>query len=432
MTIRALSFDFDGCLFNRHYFKTRNLLQANQAFLDQIKQENKKFTKVYTFVGSSRQSERVDRVNRSKRGSCFPAVQVISQHLGATSNQLLLADIYDDLPIGTSFARAIDANYRGDHGDWVFDETKATIIYAQLHHIAHQHSHEPIIMDFYDDRGLNKKRKEDDILEYLRNFYQKFPDLIPANVKLRLHYYAGNETVRMTEIQGTGFIDSRYRETVKEMARQVWSEDSPNKVDVARFLKVNELTSRKPLRVDSPSISPMSVGTPLEPDDSIPMSVMKSAELKAALEGIKRKADELNHKAEFFYYQTRHENKQDDRYYSYKEAAKAAHVLHKTLEVASHNAVDQSTFKATADQAIAAARQSALKDHRSHMKEILGYAGLAVLAVLSVLTAGIFYAIAGGVNYAVNRQFLFSTTIKTDSINQVDKLADVVDRMTRP
>ncbi len=53
--------------------------------------------------------------------------------------------------------RAIDKNYKGGHSDWLFDETKATIIYAQMHKIANENPNEEIVFDFYDDRGNGEK-----------------------------------------------------------------------------------------------------------------------------------------------------------------------------------------------------------------------------------------------------------------------------------
>ena len=66
------------------------------------------------------------------------------------------------------------------------------------------------------------------------------------------------------------------------------------------------------------------------------------------------------------------------------------------------------------------------------MVTVFAFAALAVLAVCSVATLGLAYAVAGGINYAVNRQFFFSTTIKTDSIEKVDEMQDAVDVMAAP
>ncbi|WP_131777838.1 hypothetical protein [Legionella fairfieldensis] len=134
MTIRVLSFDFDGCLFNIDYLysEEKDVIKSNEDFLTRIKQENLAFTKTYTLVGSNRQSKNSDMVNFLHRGSCFPAIKRISNFLGTTFDPFLLADVFGNLPSGTSYARAMAKNYR-EHKEWMFDETKVTIMYAQMH-----------------------------------------------------------------------------------------------------------------------------------------------------------------------------------------------------------------------------------------------------------------------------------------------------------
>ncbi len=77
MTIRVLSFDFDGCLFNIDYInsKAKDVVHSNEVFLNKIKQENKEFEKAYTLVGSNRQSLNIDLVNSRNKGllSCCKA-----------------------------------------------------------------------------------------------------------------------------------------------------------------------------------------------------------------------------------------------------------------------------------------------------------------------------------------------------------------------
>lgn len=213
MNIRILSFDFDGCLFNMDYIiKGKDIIKSNAEFLDNIHQENKAFDQVITFIGSNRQSKETDDQNASigDKGSCFPAIQIINDHLNTTLDTLLLADIYGDLPAGTSFARAMDKEYLDKHSEWVFDNDKVTILYAQMHKIANQFPGEKLVLDFYDDKNT--------IHDQLIYFFKSYTHLIPDNLSLRLTHYAGEKVTPRAEIQGTGMIDVNYICTVKEMA----------------------------------------------------------------------------------------------------------------------------------------------------------------------------------------------------------------------
>lgn len=110
-------------------------------------------------------------------------------------DKFLLADVYgeetdckssweDRTPLadGTSFTRALDREYKGQHGDVLSDLYKLTIIYAQMHKVANENPGERIIFDFYDD--------QEDILIELQSFFEIYNDLIPIGMTLRLNQYA--------------------------------------------------------------------------------------------------------------------------------------------------------------------------------------------------------------------------------------------------
>lgn len=215
MTIRVLSLDFDGCLFNPTYCRSlsKNVIRANRHFLKSLKHDNHLYSESTVFIGSNRQSKATDDINLRNRGSCFPAMDEIKNYIEATFDCFLLADLYGNLPDGTSFYRATNKHYKGTHAHWVFDESKVTLLYAQMHRMAQEQPHESIIFDFFDDR-------DQDILDWLTTFYSAHPELIPHNLTLRLNHYMGQECTLISQIQGTGFIDSNYRQTVKDMAAQ--------------------------------------------------------------------------------------------------------------------------------------------------------------------------------------------------------------------
>ncbi|MDI1351535.1 MAG: hypothetical protein PSV35_02020, partial [bacterium] len=83
---------------------------------------------------------------------------------------------------------AINQEYKHEHGNWLFDETKVTILYAQMHKIGVDHYDKPIVFDFYDDRR-NNGSDAPDILEWLGAFYLSNSQLILQNIILRLNHY---------------------------------------------------------------------------------------------------------------------------------------------------------------------------------------------------------------------------------------------------
>ncbi|WP_454782632.1 hypothetical protein [Legionella sp. WA2022007384] len=236
MTIRYLSFDFDGCLFNKKYAAlpdkdlTKHLgnavLDTNRTFLDWIKKGNAKSSAVYAFIGSTRQDYSIDLMNSGYiynfRGSCCPAIETICNALGMNLDPLMLADIEGDLESGTSFNRIMDEI---KNNTWMdsrknihkhisldvdkVDEYKRTILFAQMQKAAADHPDETIVFDFFDDRL--------DILFTLKDYFTKHPHLIPKNVRLRLNAYAGEDVSLKAEISGVGAPIANYRFCIKKM-----------------------------------------------------------------------------------------------------------------------------------------------------------------------------------------------------------------------
>lgn len=276
MTIRVLSFDFDGCLFHNKYMESDNkdVIFHNSIFLQTIKNKNNDYEHIVVFIGSNRQSKAIDDRYIIEIGSCFSAVQDVSTYFGATLDKLLLADVYGELPAGTSFNRAIDLKYQGEHSDYLFDATKLTLLYAQMHKVALQNPSDHIEFDFYDDRNF----QEDEcfsILASLGDFFSNNLDLIPNNITLRLNHYAGLDVSVFATFSGTGVIDTNYRQTVKEMAQlatnKEFSGDGVHSfLNTCFHVKSKFLTNIKPLNIgaserffkietDEPKIKPESL-----------------------------------------------------------------------------------------------------------------------------------------------------------------------------
>ena len=217
-SVRVLSFDFDGCLFNKHYkwqsTAARRSLNAvivqNKSFLDAIKIENTLYREVSAFIGSARQSNWLDKANSRRNDTelCFDAIQKVCHYLDIEFNPLLLTDVYQGLPVGTSYWRATGAE-SGHNLDFPGDETKLTLLYAQMHAAALEYPNDTIIFDFYDDRDHDTPHARG-ILSFLSQVFKEYPQLIPSNVLLRLNHYAGDRPSVFGVIKGRGECERYY------------------------------------------------------------------------------------------------------------------------------------------------------------------------------------------------------------------------------
>lgn len=282
MTICVLSFDFDGCLFNHSYFFIRALylrsgeplsklvLTANEDLFAQIKAHKPLFSKLITFVGSNRQSLEIDDYNTmiNHTESCFVAIKTVATFIDAKLDPFLLADLYGDLPAGTSYHRATADNPEEySHESWIFDETKASILYAQMHRTAKKNPHEPIEFHFYDDKK--------DILNELEHFFSSHPELIPPKMLLGLHSYDGTGFNFCVTLAGakSNIIDANYRKTVKEMAEQAKAKSAKTsslQVNIARDAQPDLLTRTPFIPLETPK--PIVLTTPPGTRVSTPIS----------------------------------------------------------------------------------------------------------------------------------------------------------------
>jgi len=237
------SLDFDGCIFHTEFLEQpegqQDVIGANPALWQHIQNRAAETgsADVHVMVGSNRQCFHTDHLNASQHGSpsCFSTLHTISEHLKTVMlgkqihvDEMLLADIYGKLEPGTSFALGMQhaeqiakkeagtLNHES-HAQWIFDESKLTVLYAQMHKVALAQSvHNPgapIVYEFVDDR--------ENILNGLNKFFSAYPEFIPKNLTLILNTYKGDATGVQpygNPIQGTGEIDADFRNTVIEMA----------------------------------------------------------------------------------------------------------------------------------------------------------------------------------------------------------------------
>ncbi|MCW5583651.1 MAG: hypothetical protein KIT56_07205, partial [Gammaproteobacteria bacterium] len=245
MRIRVESFDFDNCVFHPKYIKrieqydNKNnkeslapLIEENQNLIEKVA-GNAQAEQVILMVGSNRQSFLCDYGNseRNRTPSCFFAInqlrRVFTEKIPYASvkvDDYLLSDTYGRNPAGENFSRALEYyhNISSDYefSDCVFDDSKLTILYAQMHKIASENPAASIVYNFYDDRynPTNKLSKDPDILNKLAKFFNENQDLIPNNIQLCLYHYAGENITTIDTIQGLGAIDYNYQENVIELA----------------------------------------------------------------------------------------------------------------------------------------------------------------------------------------------------------------------
>lgn len=238
LIIEAYSFDFDGCFANYDFLstdeKTRSIIKSN---IDLINYINKSKNPKIVFIGSNRQSLLDDRANSTadNRGSCYPAITEVSRQINAKFNSFLMADLYNNLKDGTTLKQALKyiskktslynekkvSKDLSKFPNWVHDESKMTLIYAQMHKLAIDHPNDQIQFHFIDDK--------EELLNDLYEYFSKFPELIPKNVTLNLKAYTGptdrnGKPVAQlfkayNPIQGTRELpDHDFRNTVKNMA----------------------------------------------------------------------------------------------------------------------------------------------------------------------------------------------------------------------
>ncbi|KTC94175.1 hypothetical protein [Legionella erythra] len=227
--IRAISLDFDGAIFNDDFHQHKDVIRANKSLLDQIANNAEGYEGTTLYAGTNRQSVSDDRANayRNKTGSAFPHLIALAAYFKGRHkvklDRFLLTDLYHQRKAGQSFNEAISllanegVDYdeekikKGPFKDWLHDQSKLTVLYAQIHRFAKKHSKDTLDFYFYDDRN--------DILDKLHAYFKQNPHRLPDNLCLHLKRYCGEGSLNdYPPIQGTGKIDKHYKATVKRLA----------------------------------------------------------------------------------------------------------------------------------------------------------------------------------------------------------------------
>jgi hypothetical protein len=314
MTKYIISLDFDGCFFNTKYLealksqpliRTQAMIKENVTLIDYINSQTAAVDSVTLMVGSNRQSNKLDMRNGLKHtkysfkssdqtnsGSCYSAMEHFCKELNRQLLQskdekkekfrvdkFLLADLYNEKEDGFSFDMAlkeiawdkIDLPAHQDasgnesaelieehqlHPETITDNTKISLLYAQIHKIAASPSAnitDSILFEFIDDL--------DTILEQISKFFSEHTDLLPKNVTLKLVQYPHKEGIFLYQtIKGKGEIDYNYKQNVIALTKLAGFEISG---DLSKALKisniysvVNEFMENRNLQ-KAPTISPV-------------------------------------------------------------------------------------------------------------------------------------------------------------------------------
>ncbi|KTD45534.1 Dot/Icm T4SS effector [Legionella rubrilucens] len=215
------SLDFDGCFSNeasshalgKQWTASKSNQETNQAYLAANAAILTTFAKgdeTILLVGSNRQNPHIDFKNGTGTeyppGSVFPRMEAFADQVGGTFNPFLLTDLETAKPdIGSTYRRFKEKDYLQENGSYKDkvdprqlesdgfslqkdDESKVSLLYAQMQLAAMNHPHDVIEFNFYDDRK--------DIAEPLFTFFQKNPELIPKNVTLNVIGYSGPALTR--------------------------------------------------------------------------------------------------------------------------------------------------------------------------------------------------------------------------------------------
>jgi hypothetical protein len=223
--------DADLCVFNenvhdllrkKHPYSATLLISKNLDLLEHLRERMGQASEYELLDASIRQSYKSDRGNADRNGTPLFVHAIQDLHAKLTEkfpqlklNKYLLADTHGKIPHGASFilAERKDAAKHNLHKDWIYDESKLTLLYAQMWKIASEHPSDDICFDLYDDK--------EEILQNLKSFFSKNPELMPPNLTLNLYQYTGdNRPKPITEnLKGNehSVIDYNWEENIYRM-----------------------------------------------------------------------------------------------------------------------------------------------------------------------------------------------------------------------
>lgn len=241
--VRVNAIDHDGC-FGLQCMEPSEIGTMHKPVIEYLNNEKEanRYTVDYVVSSSNRQSIRLDCLNSiyNQNNLAFPVAKALAKSLGAWFDPLLLADITANRKPGFTVNcinavaiekklnllknrvsdEILDELLKGNYSDFAFSEDKINIVYSQMHRFALFHPRARIHFNIYDDLL-------EQVLGPLKGFFGRYPNLIPLNVRLNLHYFStiNNESLNnrlnipslIYTMNGTGPIDTDYYCTVKMM-----------------------------------------------------------------------------------------------------------------------------------------------------------------------------------------------------------------------
>lgn len=195
------------------------IIKNNPNFFKYLIDKTREFKGETHFIcGSNRQSHHNNNfIILNKKTPCFfDALRHIAHSVHHQAKReiflstLLLADIHQDCPAGTSWQDpTIDLRYNAEKRP-LFDVSKVILLFMQMHYYSHMHPNKKIIFNFYDDIT-------DKILYPLQEIFSKFPQLIPSNVELHLYQHTtykqepGKSIIPDSQIFKVGVIQGKQK-----------------------------------------------------------------------------------------------------------------------------------------------------------------------------------------------------------------------------
>lgn len=147
--LHVSSFDFDGCLLqDTDVLSLDQIKETNKVLLEAIRRQNKQFRFNIGYSGSNRQDAEIDDLNRNhdrvgippnRRDdlrSAFLTIPPLVEQTGASYDPMLMADVFAKQEQGEALRLALIEEPDTYHQNYVFDDSKLSLLYMQLHQSA--------------------------------------------------------------------------------------------------------------------------------------------------------------------------------------------------------------------------------------------------------------------------------------------------------
>lgn len=204
------------------------LLHHNQALIDHIQANVAAHPgdihKLVSF--SNRGSYEIDQVNRGAHsidsGSSFDFMPQLAEACGVDFEPIFMADVFADLPFGSTFQRATMPDFKGEHLRCPMDSKKISTTYLHTQHFANLYPGSTVHYYPYDDSAIRDPNNDEvsQILEANCEYFTKYSSLLPDTAQITYHHYTGNQypPKALYQCKGSGSTDKSYVETIKRMA----------------------------------------------------------------------------------------------------------------------------------------------------------------------------------------------------------------------